>query len=125
MALGTYSTTPKSHQRKSINRTHFRYLNKVHVDIDFRETVAVGGAHYVLVSVDRATCYNWVFALKSLVKEEIKASLASSALRQDDLPSVFGVTVTPSCLPPSSNVTSPPRGRTSCTPPRAASPPMG
>ena len=29
---------------------------------------------YVLMFVDRATHYNWVFALKSLAKEEIKAA---------------------------------------------------
>ena len=44
----------------------------MHVDIGFGDTVAVGGARYALVFVDRATRYNWVFALKSLAKEEIK-----------------------------------------------------
>ena len=54
-SLGTYATIPKSRRGKSIDRTHYRYLDKVHVDIGFGDTVAVGGASYALVFVDRAT----------------------------------------------------------------------
>ena len=54
-SLGTYATIPKSHRGKGIDRTHYRYLEKVHGDIGFGDTVAIGGAHYALVFVDRAT----------------------------------------------------------------------
>lgn len=57
-ALGNYAIIPKSRRGKSIDRTHYRYLDKVHVDIGFGDTTAVGGVHYALVFVDRATCYN-------------------------------------------------------------------
>ena len=70
MAPEAYATIPKSRREKGIDRTHFRCLDKVYVGIGFGDTVAVG-----LVFVDRATCYNWVFALKSLAKEETKTAV--------------------------------------------------
>ena len=36
------------------------------MDIGFGDTIAGGGARYCLMFVDRATRYNWVFALKTL-----------------------------------------------------------
>ena len=43
VALGTYATIPRSRQGKGINRTHFRYLDKVHMGIGFGDTLTVGG----------------------------------------------------------------------------------
>ena len=74
-ALGTYATISKSRLGKITHRTRFRYLDKVHMDIGFGNTMAVSGAHYALKLADRATHYNWVFALKSLTKEKIRPPL--------------------------------------------------
>ena len=41
------------------------------MDIKFGETIAVGGARYCLVFVDRATRYNWVFALETFSASDI------------------------------------------------------
>ena len=41
------------------------------MDIGFCDTIAVGGARYCLVFVDRATRYNWVFPLKTLSSSDI------------------------------------------------------
>ena len=55
MSLGKYSTVRKSARGKSIDRTRYRYLDKVHVDIGFGDTTSIGGYRYCLVLVDRAT----------------------------------------------------------------------
>ena len=47
-------------------------FEEVHVDIGFGDTVAVGGACYCLVFVDRATRYNCVFVLKTLFATNIR-----------------------------------------------------
>ncbi len=49
----------------------YRYLDRVQVDIGLGDVPAVGGAHYVLVFVDHATRYNWVFPLKMLSSSDI------------------------------------------------------
>ena len=74
MSLGTYSTIRKAAKGKPIDRTLYRYLDKVHANIGFGDTIAVGGARYVLVFVDRATRYNWVFPLTTLSSENILAA---------------------------------------------------
>ena len=72
LSLGSYSTIRKSPHGKSINRTKYRYLDKVHVDIGFGDCISVGGARYCLVFVDRATGYNWVFPLENLSATDIR-----------------------------------------------------
>ena len=75
LSLGSYATIPKSRCGKSIDRRAYKYLDKVHVDIGFGDTIAIGGARYVLVFVDRATRFNWVFILKTLSKSDIKEAV--------------------------------------------------
>ena len=41
------------------------------MNIGFGDTIAVGGARYCIVFVDRATRYNWVFTLKTLSATDI------------------------------------------------------
>ena len=72
LSLGSHATIPKSRCGKSIDPRAYKYLDKVHGDIGFSDTIAIGGACYVLVFVNRATRYNWVFALKTLSKSDIK-----------------------------------------------------
>jgi hypothetical protein len=45
------------------------------VDIAFEDCVLVGGSHYTLILVDRATCYNWVYGLKDLLSDSILSAL--------------------------------------------------
>ena len=66
LSLGNYSTLWRSNRGKATNRTKYLYLDKVHVDIGFGDTIAVRGARYCLLSVDQATRYNWVSTLKTL-----------------------------------------------------------
>lgn len=42
------------------------------MNMGFGNTAAVGGAYYGVVFVNRTTCYNWMFSLDSLAKEDIK-----------------------------------------------------
>merc|ERR1712194_616455 len=99
LSLGSYATIPKSRRGKSIDRRACKYLDKVHVDIGFGDTIAIGGARYVLVFVDRATRFNWVFALKTLSKSDIKeafdlfrseAGAFARCFRCDCDPKLFG-----------------------------------
>ena len=66
MSIGSYATIPKAKRGQSLDRTDYRYLDAVHMDIAFSNCVSVGGYHYALILVDRSTCYNWAFGLKTL-----------------------------------------------------------
>jgi hypothetical protein len=66
MSLGSYATIPKAKRGQSLDRTNYRYLNAVHMDIVFGDCVSVGGYCYALILVDHATRYNWAFSLKTL-----------------------------------------------------------
>ena len=44
LSLGLYVTIPKSRHDKAIGRCPYKYLDKVHVDIGFGDTVAIGGS---------------------------------------------------------------------------------
>ncbi len=66
MSLGSYATIPKAKQDQSLYRTDYRYLDTVHMNIAFGDCVSVGGYHFALILVDRATRYNWAFGLKTL-----------------------------------------------------------
>jgi hypothetical protein len=73
--LGSFATIPKAKHGLLLDRTHYRYLDAVHMDVAFRDCLSVGGYRYALILVDPAIHYNWTFGLKSLSSE---ASLAHS-----------------------------------------------
>ncbi len=102
MLLGSYTTIPKAPRGGSIDREDSFFLDVVHVDIAFNDCVSVGGFHYSLIFVDRATRYNWVFGLKDLSKESIlsafrlfRADAGSYArcFRCDCDPKLFGTAI--------------------------------
>jgi hypothetical protein len=64
--LGLFATIPKAKKGGALDRTKYRYLDAVHVDIAFGDCVSVGGFHYALILADQATHYNWTFGLKDL-----------------------------------------------------------
>jgi len=75
MSLGSYATIPKAKRGLPLDRTVYRYPDAVHMDIDFCDCVSVGGYHFALILVDRATCYNWAFGLKTLSSSCILSAL--------------------------------------------------
>ena len=75
MSLGSYATVPKAKRGTSLDRTSYKFLDAVHMDIVFGDCVSVGGYRYALILVDRATHYNWVFGLKTLSSDCILSAL--------------------------------------------------
>jgi hypothetical protein len=75
MSLGSYATIPKAKRGTSLDRTTYRFLDAVHMDIAFGDCVSVEGYRYALILVDRATRYNWAFGLKTLSSECILSAL--------------------------------------------------
>jgi hypothetical protein len=47
------------------------------MDIAFGNCVSMGGYHYALILVDRATHYNWAFGLKTLSSDCILSLVVS------------------------------------------------
>ena len=70
-SLGSYKTIPKVKRGSALDRTHYKYLDAVHVDIAFGDCLSVGAFRYALILVDRATRYNWAFGLNSLLSADI------------------------------------------------------
>jgi hypothetical protein len=75
MSLGSYATVPKAKRGQLLDKTVYRYLDAVHMDIAFGDCVSVGGYRLALIQVDHATCYNWVFGLKTLASSCILLAL--------------------------------------------------
>ncbi len=74
-SLGSYATTPKAKRGGLLDKTKYKYLDAVHMDIAFGDCVSVGGYRYALILVDRATRYNWAFGLRSLSSSYIISAL--------------------------------------------------
>ena len=121
-SLGSYSTIRKAARGKSVDRARYRYLDKVHVDIGFGDVVAVGGTKYVVVFVDRATRYNWVFGIPNLSSDHILAAFNlfraeagrfAKCFRCDCDPKLFGSTIKPYLNANDSDMIASPAGRQS------------
>ncbi len=74
-SLGSFATIPKAKQGLPLDRTHYWYLDAVHMDIVFGNCLFVGGYCYALILVDCATGYNWTFGLKTLSSSCILAAI--------------------------------------------------
>ena len=117
MSLGSYATIPKAKRGQPLDRTDYRYLNAVHMDIAFGDCVSVGGYRYALILVDRATRYNWAFGLKTLSSSCIFSALrlfraAAGSLAQcfycDCDPKLFGTAISKYLIDNSSKVVAAP-----------------
>ena len=75
LSLSSYATILKAPCGKTIDQLPVRYLNIIHVDIAFGDCVSVSGFKLALIFVDRTTCYNWTFGLKSLQHNDIQAAI--------------------------------------------------
>jgi hypothetical protein len=121
-SLGTYTTVNKAPRGGPIARTQYRYLDKVHVDIGFGDTMSIGRYRYVLVFVNQATRYNWTFGLNTLTSTNIieafnlfKAEAGGFAkmFRTDCNEKLFGTAIKTHLTSQNSNVTHAPAGRQS------------
>jgi hypothetical protein len=74
-SLGSYATIPKATRGGALDRTRYKYLDAVHMDIAFGDCLLVGGFWYALILVDRATRYNWAFGLSSLSSADILSAI--------------------------------------------------
>ena len=75
LSFCSYATIPKSKRSGAIDKTRYRYLYAVYMDIAFGDCVAVSGYRYALILVDRATRYNWAFGLQGLSSLDILAAI--------------------------------------------------
>jgi len=89
MSLGSYATIPKAKWGTSLDRTSYKFLDAVHMDIAFGDCVSVGGYGYALILVDRATRYNWAFSLKTLSSDCILLALCLSCAAAGSLARCF------------------------------------
>jgi hypothetical protein len=74
-SLGSFATIPKAKCGQSLDRTHYLYLDAVHVDIAFGDYLTIVSFRYALILVDRATQYNWTFGLQTLSSSCILVAL--------------------------------------------------
>jgi hypothetical protein len=51
------------------------YLRTVHMDIGYGDCVSIGGFRYVLLLVDRATRFQWIYGLRTMTQDNIIAAL--------------------------------------------------
>eukprot|EP00957_Ditylum_brightwellii_P094725 7213696-Ditylum_brightwellii.AAC.1 len=49
-------------------------LHTMHADIGYGNSTAPGGIKYILILVDRKSCYCWVYGLKGISGDDIKAA---------------------------------------------------
>jgi hypothetical protein len=71
----SYATIPKSKRGGPFDRTKYRYLDAVHMDIAFGDCVLISSFRYALVLVNRPTRYNSTFGLKDLTSASIISAL--------------------------------------------------
>jgi hypothetical protein len=122
ISLGLYATVPKAKRGTSLDRTSYKFLDAVHMDIAFGDCVSVGGSRYALILVDRATRYNWAFGLKTLSSDCILSALhpfraAAGSLARcfycDCDPKLFGQAISDYLVDNSSKVVAAPAKRQS------------
>ncbi len=70
-----FATIPKAKRGGPLDRTKYKYLDAVHMDIAFGDCLLVGGYKYALILVDRATRYNWTFGLESFRLNDILGAI--------------------------------------------------
>ena len=73
--LGDVANIKRSRRNKVPVPRPAKFLSVVHMDIGYGDCKAVGGAKYCIMLVDCATCYTWIYALKSLTHEDITNAL--------------------------------------------------
>ena len=86
--LGSFATIVNPPAGKSIKKRR-KYLDKVHMDIVFGDSLALGGFRYALVLVDVATRYAWVYGMSTLTSAHIINALEQFKADANGLPKKF------------------------------------
>jgi hypothetical protein len=89
VSLGAYTTIPKAPRGAPIDRTIYKYLDVVHINIAFGDCASVGGFKYALIFVNHATRYNWCFGFKSLQFDDILTAFMAFWLEAGSLACQF------------------------------------
>jgi hypothetical protein len=85
--LGNVANIKKSRSNKNPIDCPKDFMEVVHCDIGYRDTKSVGnGAAYCMVFVDCATCYTWIYPLKSLTHTSLKAVMSAWAVDAGQFP---------------------------------------
>jgi hypothetical protein len=66
VSISTYATISKASHGKPIHQTPAKFLDVVHLDIAFDNSLSIGGFKNALIFIHQATRYNWCFGLKYL-----------------------------------------------------------
>jgi hypothetical protein len=78
LELGQVANIKKAHRNTTPIDHPSNLLEVVHCDIGYGDTKAVGnGASHCLVLVDHTTRYTWIYPLKSLHHEALKAAFSA------------------------------------------------
>jgi hypothetical protein len=78
LELGQVANIKKARSNKTPIDRPPDFLDLVHCDIGYGDTKSIGnGASHCLLLVDRATRYTWIYPLKTLHHESIKAALSA------------------------------------------------
>ncbi len=74
-SLESFATTPKANCGGPLDRTKYKFLDAVHMDIAFGDCLSISGFQYTLILVNHATRYNWTCGLKTLTLDSIISAL--------------------------------------------------
>ena len=66
-----------------------RYLDKVHLDIVYGDTISKLGFRYALLLIDRATSYVWIYGMRSLLSACVVEALEQFRADAGSLPKQF------------------------------------
>jgi hypothetical protein len=81
LEIGQVANIKKARSNKTPIDRPPDFLDVVHCDIGYGDTKSIGnGASHCLLFVDRATRYTWIYPLKSLHHESIKAAMSAWSL---------------------------------------------
>ena len=72
--IGEFANIRKRNRGKALPPTK-HYLDKVHLDIVFGDTISKLGFRYAVLLIDRATKYLWFYGVRSLVSASIIEAL--------------------------------------------------
>jgi hypothetical protein len=78
LELGQVANIKKARSNKTPIDRPPDFLNVVHCDIGYGDTKSIGnGASHCILFVDHASRYTWIYPLKSLYHESIKAAMSA------------------------------------------------
>ena len=64
-----------------------KFVQRVHMDINYLDYVSLRGHNYLLALIDRATCYVWTYVMRALSGSEVIEALKKICLDSGQLTS--------------------------------------